>query len=114
MAIYSLQLKPISRGKGTNAHGTVPSMVALTAYINGKRFHDDRNDTDHDFSKKRDCLFSTLCLPFPFDESEVTWTSETLWNAVEAQEKRKDARTGYEIIAALPHELSSDGRERLA
>jgi len=96
MAIYSLSVKPISRGRGE-------SIVKVAAYQNRASMYDERLRTAYDFAGKRDILFSKIFLPgnapIKFIDREV------LWNSAENAEKRFDGRTGRTLWCALPNEL---------
>ena len=83
MAIFHFSAKVIGRSSGRSA-------VAAAAYRAGERLHDSRIDRDHDFTNKAGVLHSEIMLPkhAPAEFSDRA----TLWNAVEAAEKRKDAQ----------------------
>lgn len=101
MALFTLQTSSIKRGKGRSA-------IAAAAYRAGAEIVHERRDLVHDYTRKRGVehveVFTRQGIPAP-DISE-------LWNAAEAAEKRKDARTAREVLVALPAEL--DGSQRLA
>ncbi len=99
MAIYHFTAKVISRSKGRSA-------VAAAAYRSGSKLHDDRQDLKFDYTQKSEVVFSEILLP----EGAPAWMAnrETLWNAVEAGEKRKDAQLARDIEFALPQELSRE------
>ena len=97
MAIYHLSAKVISRGSGRSA-------VAAAAYRAAERLHDDRLGRDQDFTAKTGVMHREVLLP---DGAPEAWQDRaTLWNAVEAAEKRKDAQVAREVEVALPRELS--------
>ena len=97
MAIYHLSAKVISRGSGRSA-------VAAAAYRAAERLHDDRLGHDHDFTTKIGVVHREVLLP---EGAPEAWRDRaTLWNAVEAAEKRKDAQLAREVEVALPRELS--------
>lgn len=104
MAIYHLAMKPISRGSGRSA-------VAAVAYRAGTRLTNQRDGQTHDFTRRAGVVHSEIVLPAA---SAAEWARDRskLWNAVEAAERRKDARVARELEVALPHELTGD--ERLA
>jgi len=97
MAIYHLSAKVMGRSNGSSA-------VASAAYRSGSELHDDRLDKDHDFTGKDDVVHSEVMLP----EGAPDRLSDraTLWNAVEAGEKRKDAQLAREIEFSIPREMS--------
>jgi Ti-type conjugative transfer relaxase TraA len=107
MAIYSLQVKMISRAAGR-------SVVAAAAYRAGERVGDDRLGVIWDFTRKRGVLHSEIVTA----ENAPEWARDRaeLWNAAERAEdkstRRDRAATGRDIILALPFEL--DGEQRVA
>ena len=107
MAIAFVRGNVISRQKGQ-------SVVASAAYRACEKLRDDRHcrDPDYkdpDYSAKSGHLAGGLILP-----GGVKWTREELWNAVEAFEKRIDARLAKELMVALPKELSNEENKALA
>ena len=105
MAIFHFSAKVIGRSSGRSA-------VAAAAYRAGERLHDERIDRTHDFTNKAGVLHSEMMLPK--DAQEAFADRATLWNAVEAAEKRKDAQLAREVEVALPRELSKKDNIRLA
>ena len=107
MAIAFIRGNAISRLKGQ-------SVVASAAYRACEKLHDERHcrDPDHkdpDYRSKSGHLAGGLVLP-----GGKEWTREELWNAVEAFEKRIDARLAKELMVALPKELSTEENMALA
>jgi Ti-type conjugative transfer relaxase TraA len=97
VAIYHLSAKVIGRGAGRSA-------VAAAAYRAAERLHDKRLGRDHDFTAKAGVVHREVLLP---ESAPDTWSDRaTLWNTVEAAEKRKDAQLAREVEVALPRELS--------
>ncbi|MBC9179114.1 Ti-type conjugative transfer relaxase TraA [Pseudoroseomonas ludipueritiae] len=97
MAIYHLSAQVISRGAGR-------SVVAAAAYRAATRLEDARTGVAHDFTAKDHLVHAEVLLP---DGAPTAWTDRgTLWNVVEASEKRKDAQLAREVEFALPRELS--------
>jgi len=96
MAIYHFSVKVISRATGASA-------VASAAYRSASRLHDERLDRDHDFTNKSGVVHSEVLLP----DGALEHLSDraTLWNAVEAGEKRKDAQLSREVEFAIPREM---------
>ena len=106
MAIYVLQSKPISRSAWR-------SMVAASAYRSGESLTNEQDKREHDYRKRaHDVEFKRVLVPTDGTLSELK--RSTLWNAAEAAEKRRDARTGREFVLALPHELNQEQRAQLA
>lgn len=97
MAIYHLSGTLISRSQGRSA-------VACSAYRSGERLIDERYQVIHDYTQKKDVVHKEMLLP----EGAPDWMQdrETLWNAVEAHENRKDAQLAREFNFALPKELT--------
>ncbi|WP_239806764.1 Ti-type conjugative transfer relaxase TraA [Croceicoccus hydrothermalis] len=105
MAIFHFSAKVIGRSSGRSA-------VAAAAYRAGERLHDERIDRDHDFTNKAGVLHSEVMLPKGAPEAFTD--RATLWNAVEAAEKRKDAQLSREVEFALPRELTKKDNIKLA
>jgi Ti-type conjugative transfer relaxase TraA len=105
MAIFHFSAKVIGRSSGRSA-------VAAAAYRAGERLHDERIDRTHDFTNKAGVLHSEVMLPKGAPEAFAD--RATLWNAVEAAEKRKDAQLAREVEFALPRELSKKDNVTLA
>ncbi|MGH7814646.1 MAG: Ti-type conjugative transfer relaxase TraA [Candidatus Binataceae bacterium] len=105
MAIYHFTAKVIGRSRGRSA-------VAAAAYRSGSKLHDARQDLNFDYTHKSEVVFSEILLP----EGAPAWMGdrETLWNAVEAGERRKDAQLARDIEFALPQELGRDQAIALA
>jgi len=105
MAIYHFSAKVISRASGSSA-------VASAAYRAAERLHDDRLGRDHDFSNKAGVIHSEVLLP----KGAPGYLADraTLWNAVEAGEKRKDAQLAREVEFSIPREMSREQGVSLA
>ena len=101
--------KSITRSKGQSA-------VASAAYRSGKRLEDKRYGKIQDYSSRAGILSADIILPNSIkNQSSVTSIDrQTLWNAAESAEKRKDSRVAREWIVNLPFELPEDERKRLA
>ncbi len=97
IAIYHCSIKIISRGKGKSA-------VAAAAYRSGEKLTNDYDGTTHDFTRKGGVVHTEILLP---DNAPREYADRSsLWNAVEAVEKSKNAQLSREIEIALPNELS--------
>jgi Ti-type conjugative transfer relaxase TraA len=105
VAIYHLSVKVMSRADGRSA-------VAAAAYRAAAELHDERLGRAHDFTNKAGVIHSEILLPDGAPERLLDRT--TLWNEVEAGEKRKDAQIAREIEIALPREFSPAEAIRLA
>ena len=105
MAIYHFSAKIVSRANGSSA-------VASAAYRSASELHDDRLNRDHDFSNKAGVIHSEVMLPEGAPERLNDRT--TLWNEVEAGEKRKDAQLAREVEFSIPREMSEKQGVQLA
>ncbi|KQN83018.1 conjugal transfer protein TraA [Sphingomonas sp. Leaf67] len=105
MAIYHFSVKVISRTNGSSA-------VASAAYRSASELFDERLQRHHDFSNKADVIHSEVLLPKGAPERLADRT--TLWNEVEAKEKRKDAQLAREIEFSIPREMDRAEGVRLA
>lgn len=96
MAIFHLNVKNIGRSEGR-------SIVAAAAYRAGEVLPNEAEERLSDFGGRRDVVATEIRLP----DGAPEWMKEraALWNAVEAAEKRKDARLAKEVEFALPLEL---------
>lgn len=97
MAIYHCAAKVISRSQGRSA-------VAAAAYRAGCNLHDERLGLDHKYARKKGVTHSEIMAPL----GAPAWVFErqTLWNEVEAAEKRKDSQLARDFDFALPVELT--------
>ena len=101
MAIYHFSAKVVSRANGSSA-------VASAAYRAAERLTDERLGRDHDFTNKAGVVHSEIMLPAGAPERLAD--RETLWNAVEAGEVRKDAQLARDVEFAIPREMNeADG-----
>lgn len=97
MAIALIRYNMISRATGKNA-------VSAAAYRAGTKLRDLKSGKLKNYTKKEEVKYSEIDLPE--GASEKYRDRETLWNSVESQSKRKDARLARELIIALPVELN--------
>ena len=105
MAIYHFSAKVVSRAGGSSA-------VASAAYRAAERLTDDRLGRDHDFTSKTGVVHSEIMLPD--GAPERLGDRETLWNAVEEGEVRKDAQLARDVEFAIPREMNSQDGIQLA
>ena len=105
MAIYHFSAKVISRANGSSA-------VASAAYRSASELHDDRLGRNHDFSNKAGVIHSQVMLPE--GGPERLNDRATLWNEVEAGEKRKDAQLAREVEFSIPREMNEKQGVQLA
>jgi hypothetical protein len=108
MAIYHLSTKPISRGAGRSA-------TAAAAYRSGELVQDLTSGEVFDYTRRRGVEHTEIVLPNSAAKLDINWARdrESLWNAAEIAEKRKDARVAREYEVALPFELSREQRTEL-
>lgn len=97
MAAYRCSVQVVSRSSGRSA-------VAAAAYRAGVELHDHRQGLVHDYTRKQDIAHCEILQPAGSPAAFAD--RETLWNAVEAGEKRKDAQLAREVEVMLPRELS--------
>ena len=109
MGIYHLHLQNISRGSGRSAIGAAAyrsaeklRAVEKAAYRAGLELKDEDEQT-YDYTQKGGVVHKEIILP---ENAPPEYKDrETLWNAVDTREKRKDARLAKEIDLALPTEF---------
>lgn len=99
MAIYHFHAEVVSRKSGK-------SVVAKAAYCAGESLHDERLGQTFDFTDKAGVEYSEILAP----PEAPPWVHdrETLWNRVEAIERRKDSQLAREVRIAMPVELTRD------
>ncbi len=105
MAIFHLSIKTVSRAHGRSA-------VGAAAYRAGQRLHDVRLGRTFDYRRKTGVLHRELVTP----AQAPSWASdrESLWNAAEKSETRRNSTVAREFEVALPNELPPDQRRNLA
>lgn len=111
MAIYHMQIKPVTRSTGRTA-------TSAAAYRAGERIRDERTGAVYDHSKRTDVLHREIFLPAKLERSgaDLTWAQDrsALWNSAEKAEKQANSRVAREYQLALPAELSAEQRTVLA
>lgn len=100
MSIYHLSFKICKRSDGK-------SSVYLAAYQNRQEITDGRTGAKWDYSEKPGFDSSFILAPAAAP-SWLVADSATLWNSVEATEKRKDAQLSRYFDVALPIELNRE------
>lgn len=99
MASYHFSVQVVSRGGGR-------SSVACAAYRAAEKLTCERDGLVHDYTRKQGVLHSEISLP---EHAPERWLDRsTLWNEVEATERRADAQLARETVFAVPHELSRE------
>lgn len=103
-AIFHCDVSTISRASGR-------SSVAAAAYRAGTVLDDERTGLRFDYTKKKNVLDSFIVAP-----DGAGWISdrETLWNAAEMAENRKNSVTAREWMIALPDALDAAQQAELA
>lgn len=104
MASYRLSSQIIGRSNGRTA-------TSAAAYRAAQIIICERTGKMHDYTQKSGVLYTEIIAPE--DAPEWVHDRETLWNNVEAVERRKDAQLAREIQLSLPHELDDDTRRIL-
>jgi Ti-type conjugative transfer relaxase TraA len=97
LAIYHLTAKVISRARGQ-------SVTAVAAYRSGSALRDERYGLTHNYTRRRGVEHAEIMSP----DGAPAWVQdrESLWNRVEAGERRKDSQLARAIEISLPVELS--------
>jgi ATP-dependent exoDNAse (exonuclease V) alpha subunit len=103
MALFSWSMQIIKRSAGR-------SVVAASAYRAGEKLHDQRQGITHDYRNRGGVEHTDILLPSDAPSWAQGVGRETLWNAVEASEKRKDAQTARELRIMIPRELGPTER----
>jgi Ti-type conjugative transfer relaxase TraA len=99
MAIYHFHAKMVKRAEGQ-------SVIAGAAYRSGSKLYEESTGITHDYTHKQGVEHSEILAPT--GAPEWVFDRATLWNAVEAAEKRKDAQVAREIEVGLPIELEDN------
>jgi len=106
MAIFHARIQVIGRSAGR-------SVVAAAAYRAAQCLQDEKLGRAHDFTAKTGVVHSEIMLPAGaparWNQGEMAAEQHaartTLWNEVEAREKRCDAQLAREMEFAIPREL---------
>lgn len=101
MAIYTMQIKTVSRSSGHSA-------TAKIAYNCRDKITDMRTGEIHKYNSakmSKDLVYSEITYKdVTLDKKERS----EIWNNAELAENRKDSRTAREYVVALPKELSAE------
>lgn len=107
----NLHLNAISRKAGKNAaaasaYRSGSSVVACAAYRAGEKLGDERYNKTHDYRNKSNVEQAAIITP----DHAPAWMQnrQSLWNAVERGEKRKDAQLAKEAVLVLPRNLNQE------
>jgi ATP-dependent exoDNAse (exonuclease V) alpha subunit len=108
VAIFHLDIHAIGRS-------TTRTASDVAAYRAGERLTDPRNGAVHDYTQRTDVLHKEIVLPSRFASEEASWARDrqSLWNAAEAAESRRNSRFAREYQVALPSELEPAQRQAL-
>ncbi|MCL2173275.1 MAG: MobA/MobL family protein, partial [Candidatus Bathyarchaeota archaeon] len=109
-----MDVKIIGRSSGRSATGAAAyrageklHSVAHASYQAGEKLQGTVNKNDkitHDYTRKKGIVHSEIILP---KNAPSKYTDrQTLWNAVELSETRKNSQLAREIIIALPIEFN--------
>ncbi|QQM32373.1 MobA/MobL family protein [Martelella lutilitoris] len=98
------RVKNVSRGNGPadNPH----SVVAAAAYLSRTRIKDERTGRIHRYTRQDTDIVHEAIL-HPSDAPDWASNRTGLWNAVEAAERRKDARLAKSLEVAIPRDLDA-------
>ena len=96
--MYYLDVKAHSRSNGASA-------IAAAAYRSGESIADSRTGQTHDYTRRAGVVSTGI----------IGWhgSRESLWNAAEAAENRKNSVVAREYVLALPSELDDDTRKSM-
>ena len=103
VALYSWSMQIIKRSAGR-------SVIAAAAYRAGERLHDERLGVTHDYRRRSGVEHTEILFPADAPAWCHGVDRESLWNRVEAGEKRKDAQTARELRIMIPRELPQADR----
>jgi len=111
VTLYHLSVKIIGRGSGRSAVGSAAyrsgeklQSIAHAAYQSGEKIYAEGDKIIHDYTRKKGVVHSEIILPQNAPKEYAD--RETLWNAVEAKERRKDAQLAREVEVALQSEFT--------
>ncbi|MCL2311636.1 MAG: MobA/MobL family protein, partial [Firmicutes bacterium] len=111
MAIFHLDVNIIGRSTGRSAVGSMAyrrsakmKSIAHAAYQKGAKMYEVGQEIIHDYTNKGGVVHSEILLPKKAPKEFLD--SETLWNAVEKRERRKDSQLAREVVVALPREFN--------
>ena len=104
-ALFHFACKILSRAAGH-------SSVAASAYRSGEKLTNNYDGKTHDYRRKQNVEYSTILLPE--HAPKEFQNREILWNSVEKAERQANGQVAREIEIALPRELPSEVRQKLA
>ncbi len=104
MAIYHFSVKAISRSEGRSA-------VACAAYRSGEKLVCNYYGKEQDYTRKTGVEHTQIYAPE--NTRNELLDRQTLWNAVEQVETRKDSNLAREFEIAFPCELNAEQRKEM-
>ena len=105
MALYHFHVGQVKRSAGQ-------SVVESAAYRAGERLYSERYGEYSDYTRKGGVVYTEILLP-PHAPCEYA-DRQTLWNAVEAAERGKNAQLAYSFDIALQNEFTLEENIALA
>ena len=100
MAIYHCSVKIIGNGR---------SIIAAAAYRASDVLVSEKTGIEADYTNKQWTVYTDIMLP---ENAPVEYAvRNTLWNAVEEAERRRDAQYAREIEVAIPREITDLGEQ---
>lgn len=105
MALYHFHVGQVKRSAGQ-------SVVESAAYRAGERLYSERYGEYSDYTRKGGVVYTEILLP-PHAPHEYA-DRQTLWNAVEAAERGKNAQLAYSFDIALQNEFTLEENITLA
>lgn len=105
MALYHFHVGQVKRSAGQ-------SVIESAAYRAGERLYSERYGEYSDYTHKGGVVYTEILLP-PHAPREYA-DRQTLWNAVEAAERGKNAQLAYSFDIALQNEFTPEENIALA
>ena len=105
MALYHFHVGQVKRSAGQ-------SVIESAAYRAGERLYSERYGEYSDYTRKGGVVYTEILLP-PHAPREYA-DRQTLWNAVEAAERGKNAQLAYSFDIALQNEFTLEENIALA
>ena len=105
MALYHFHVGQVKRSAGQ-------SVIESAAYRTGERLYSERYGEYSDYTRKGDVVYTEILLPPHVPR--VYADRQTLWNAVEAAERGKNAQLAYSFDIALQNEFTMEENMLLA
>ena len=105
MALYHFHVGQVKRSAGQ-------SVIESAAYRAGERLYSERYGEYSDYTRKGGVVYTEILLP-PHAPREYA-DRQTLWNAVEAAERGKNAQLAYSFDIALQNEFALEENIALA